>query len=426
MKAAIFLLFGCFIAFPKDFSLEGQEGPAAFSARSKQMASERAEFQRDYLARLQLPPGRDSCVAYDSHSGNCLIHLTDFNNALGSYVPDSIVNLADSSVLTQIGKTRNRVLRTLLESAYLDELQSGMAPNPEVQTSRAGGIGKSPGWNRKRITFVFGIFPDLRIQAFASSDSDWLANRLYDPREKLRPANVSYRDLPDSILLEAADLEARNWTGIRKTAYGCLTVSLSENVPLGLAMNYVDSQWNHFQPQGGSALQKAVDSAMHAERSACISRDTFGISLQLIPESGHSLSQGKSNPDWMRTVSTELPGSIAMVLPSDSIQPGDTLGPFQSRFGKLQIAFLDRKPGAAIPLNVCRDSLKSRILARDRLEFLKSGFAAVRLKSKKPPGTIYGEWVRRQELAGDRDPDRTYQRLRDDWILKSVRLNLTE
>lgn len=426
MRIMALILVCCRFAPAKEFGPKEAEEISLASDRSKKLASDRDAFRKEYLERLQLDPRRDSCLANDIHSGSCLIPLSEFNSALGAYVPDSIPGREGASLTQEMTKTRTLLLAALLESAYLNGLPSGPSgTSRDPQKAPHGKMRKPTKTDRKeKIPFAFGLVPALKIQGFASSDSAWLADRLEDPRKGILPSTASAAELPESLLVESVELEARAWTAVRKTSFGFLSISLLDPGLLGAAMEYVDSHWDRFRPRDAIAMQKAVDSALSLATSPCISRDTLEISLRLSPQIAHNPGpNGAPGPNWIRTTSIGLPKGVTDVLLRKNSRPGDTLGPFQGPFGKWRMAVVGRRPGAEMPIDVCGDGLKSRILERERLEFLKSGFQEARMKSRKPPGTIYAEFIQGLEAAGDGSPELTYKRRRDEWISKSVRIN---
>src|ERR1041384_8374733 len=98
MRITALILVCCLFAPAKEFGPREAEEISLASDRSKKLASDRDAFRKDYLERLRMEPGRDSCLANDIHSGSCLIPLSEFNSALGAYVPDSIPDREGASL----------------------------------------------------------------------------------------------------------------------------------------------------------------------------------------------------------------------------------------------------------------------------------------------------------------------------------------
>jgi hypothetical protein len=398
------------------------EQEARESKKSKLAAEARNRNKELFLERFRIRVKNDSCMAANFRTGTCALTVAQFNIGLATQIPHNLDSLPDTALNASAAEIRKRVLDLHLENAFLSE---SAETKPTWATRKIGSRPvESPSDLRilQLMPYLSRLFPEIKLQVMAASDSAWLQEEFQAQPIRILPVTLEGTGLTDALVSDLVDLKPGDWTSIRKTPFGYVYLSRMDSLDLPTLADQVISRLESYSPPSDADLQRAIREQFRVRANVCHSPDTLFLSLRLNPP---ARKRGPiRDPEWIRATSLDLPLSLLSYVRhrKTNVFP-DTIGPIRSAYGIWDFVLFENKPGAAMDDSTCLAGVRSDILMARKLEFLMTSRHAMAEKSKAPAGPIRARMIDRLKQDGVYDGEAEFKRSRDEWIATSIQLN---
>lgn len=412
------------VAVPKDPALTDETLLRAYFERSQAQTREilrkRKVKREEFLDQARSGLAGESCLAYEIESGNCSISMAQFNRYLASYFPDSLEFASDEKLALNAAKARRAVIDQMLDRAFLDAYQAEFISH-DFRTAEKS--------NEFRVLYeaihspiLLKAFPQIRVQVFAASDSDWLATHFEESQSGLLPVTIPAWELPDTAIAFLAKAMPGEWSPIQRVPFGFLTCSWLDYSPFLETLGKMLPLMARIKSRVEMESRREALLALRNHKESCIEEDTFDLFLQLRPV--HRRASNDPEPAWKRISSSDLPASIKSLAWWKFMQGRtDTVGPVQSEFGIWTITkqSSDLKPGHSLDSSACLARLEAKLRGQHAITMIRTEWERMSSKMKDNQNSDIRSALLEQISQDGPQPESSYYKMREQWVSRSLR-----